>query len=242
MLRSTTSKLLVVRSPWLVVARRRMNQPQRSLSTTVAIPHTVFTIDSSPLAVQMGQAYLARLNDDQEEKDRWDAKPGNEKLDQLLYMSSTDKGCTSVQLGIPLKRNSFELVSTEIVNPGAVVIRKPTIKIVPMYPMRTRAEFVLEATDPWIGFTRMELSESMVRIYEQIYEEEVRTCPRIREHFPDPEEDFSQEMNLQIQFLEGKWKLWGHGVGDLFLHSLDYSPDFNVYLPNVDSSMPLYGL
>lgn len=94
-------------------------------------------------------------------------------------------------------------------HPDEIVIPMKEIRIEYSYPLSTRAIFFYDA-DNGVGFTRAELARKVSEGYQRIYREE--------------DEAVGNPGNipgmLNRETSDGPYGIWGHGIGDLALHTV----------------------
>ncbi len=131
---------------------------------------------------------------------------------------SKDEPSPYVQLDDPL--SAIE----GMIGKADIVIPKPSIRVGISYPLRQLYTFELRADDGR-GFRRGELALKVSQLYQSIYDEEAMTA-----------EDLGREGSLYNRGRsEGKYGIWGHDLGDLAMHSVEYDAEEDMYVPIVDS-------
>lgn len=108
-------------------------------------------------------------------------------------------------------------------DPEEIVIPKREVVVVYRYPFNGSYSHKHITTNPE-GFTRREISEQIMQRYKQMYEEE-------DQDMGGPTGNIPGLMNRDTS--TGRYGIWGHGIGDLCLHSLEQRG--KVYQIGVDS-------
>lgn len=112
----------------------------------------------------------------------------------------------------------------EKVDPDEIVIPDDNVIIIFSYPLKEDFQFEFEHKG---GFTRKQISEVIMQQYASIYAEEEQTAPE-----GDP--GHLPHLIYNRATSTGKYGIWGHDIGDLYLHSL-YKQDDGTYTLGVDS-------
>jgi len=90
-----------------------------------------------------------------------------------------------------------------------IVIEEDEIDVVFSYPLSSDFTFTFSAEG---GFTREEISNMIMKKYADIYQEEEDTS--------NIEAGNHEKFVLNRNQTDGKYGIWGHGIGDLMLHSM----------------------
>ena len=139
---------------------------------------------------------------------------------------------------VPLHRNAFEAMlqnsgsewGKEVVIPASKEneVAHAYAKVIISSYMSKAVELIVESP-PFEPVTQRQMATSIVDLFGVIHAEEVESI-QLSDALGD-----GQDMNLQCRFLEGKYGLWGHGLQDLVMHSLNYSPELDAFLEQISS-------
>src|SRR5437016_4467638 len=94
--------------------------------------------------------------------------------------------------------------------PEEIVITDKSINIEVDYPLDNPVTFSIESKNEQ-GFSRKELVESIAQLYKEIYQDEEKTS--INNTIPIEERGTLKNRNKT----NGKYKIWGHDIEDLWL-------------------------
>jgi hypothetical protein len=108
-------------------------------------------------------------------------------------------------------------------NANDVVIPDKNIVLQISYPLSGGFDFPLESKN---GFTRKQLVDCIVKTYKTIYAEEEATV----QEQPVVEEKDRATMDIMLNRnqTDGKYGIWGHDFGDLWLEGIRYDADKKV--------------
>lgn len=113
----------------------------------------------------------------------------------------------------------------ELDNPTEIIISKPKIDVLFEYPLTNKVLKTFNA-DTTNGFTAAGLIQMICDFYKEIYEEEDRTTNIPSENIPNM---------LNRNETTGKYGIWGHAIGDLYLHTMEYDNNNDFYTLGIDS-------
>lgn len=118
----------------------------------------------------------------------------------------------------------------EFVKHDEVVIKDEDIKIVFDYPLNGEFLFDFHSDN---GFQRKQLVELIAQTYQKIYDEENAT---IQEQQVIPIETRIEKGGLMNRNqTDGKYGIWGHDIGDLWLEGIEYNPDTKTVCLSIGS-------
>ena len=128
-------------------------------------------------------------------------------LIELGYMSVADgkwsEGYTEVD-------SHDDIDDNQRPNPDKIVISDSEITVAFTYPLKRQFDFQFKSKSS-NGFSRREISELIMKKYHEIYDEETKTTNLPVQNIPGM---FNRAKT------DGKYGIWGHGIGDLILYSM----------------------
>lgn len=154
----------------------------------------------------------------------------NRKTRRLRHIREIDLGYNNVAEGkytgpYEDSEDSEETKEKRKLDPNEIVIKCDKIIVIYDYPLKGDFEFEHFSKNP-NGFTRKEIAKQIMKRYKKIYKEEKETST-IKEG-PAAPGSFNRNTT------SGKYGIWGHGIGDLILHSMIELED-GSYMLGLDS-------
>jgi len=118
----------------------------------------------------------------------------------------------------------------EFIKHDEVVITDSDIKICFNYPLSHPVEFDFHSD---LGFQRKQLVDLIAQTYKKIYDEEEAT---IEEQKVVPLETRIENGGLiNRNATDGKYGIWGHDMGDLWLEGIQYDPETHTVSLSIGS-------
>jgi len=133
---------------------------------------------------------------------------------EFIYMKRIDLRLDDDSTPTVINYNVEEM-RNQLVNPNEVVINDEKIQILFSYPLTNKVMFTYEKKG---GFTRMDLFRLIYEGYKKIYNEE-------DSEVGDPG---IYDMLYNRKKSDGKYGIWGHYIGDLWIEILYYDPSTRI--------------
>mmetsp|Transcript_8971 Transcript_8971/g.12347 ORF Transcript_8971/g.12347 Transcript_8971/m.12347 type:complete len:161 (-) Transcript_8971:99-581(-) len=132
-----------------------------------------------------------------------------------------------IQLSNPESSLQYLKDPDDVVAPSPIIIRIG-------YPLQEPVDCKISSSNP-SGFTRAEIARAVAAEYRRIYDEEKETSELPEEKVCDRNPNSTLLNRAQTN---GKYGIWGHGLEDLVLHTIERYTEKNgipVYSLGVDS-------
>lgn len=137
---------------------------------------------------------------------------------------------------VSLTRHGIEESLANMLNGDEIVIDKPTIRVVFSYPLQNSGVMTIEApsrTEGRANFSRADLARAIALKYQQIYDEEANAS--VESMAERAARQGQRCMLINRAQTNGPYRIGGHELGDLLLHTVTYNAENDVYHLGIDS-------
>lgn len=138
---------------------------------------------------------------------------------------------------ISMTADALENDLKRLLDADDVVVNAPSVDVVFSYPFAS--EHIITLRSKRNNFTRRALARAIAGQYQQMYREEDDSSSEIAESHAARCERLGLSgpgcQLLNRVATSGKWRIWGHDLGDLSLHAAVFDPTKNAYRLEISS-------